>query len=343
MSSLEASSLEAVIAALPKADLHVHLVGSASVDTVLELARRRPAAGIPVDRAGLAKLYEFKDFDHFIEVYYAVDAVVTTPDDIVTLVVGLARDAAASNVRWAEVTVTADSHLRAGIAAADLRTALEVGRGAARTEHGVDLGWIFDSPMERGLPAADATVEFLQQHAPDGTVGIGLAGAEVEASKTMFAPHVAAARALGLNVAIHAGETAGPEAVWSALRDLGADRIGHGLSSVQDPDLLTHLATHDVPVEVCVSSNLATGAVPTLAEHPVLAMLDAGVPVTLGTDDPGMFATDLNREYALVAELAGLEAADLHRLARRSFTASFAPDGVRGRALSELDAGGSGQ
>lgn len=156
------------IAALPKTDLHLHLVGSASVPTVLELARRYPQAGIPVDADALARFYTFTDFPHFIDVYHAVDQLVRTPEDVTSLVVGAARDAAASNVRWAELTVTASTHLHAGIDPAALKDALEAGRAIAHREHGVRLGYIIDIPAEFGLDGADATVGFLRDHAPAG-------------------------------------------------------------------------------------------------------------------------------------------------------------------------------
>ncbi|PSL05173.1 aminodeoxyfutalosine deaminase [Haloactinopolyspora alba] len=330
-------TLATLITGLPKAELHIHLVGSASPHTVLDLARRHPDAGVPTDGDELAAFYAFRDFRHFIDVCHAVDSLITTPDDLVTLVLGLATDAAECNVRWAEVTVTAATHLAAGISAPDLRASLEQARLAASRDLGVELGWIFDIPGERGLAAADTTVAFLREHAPDGTLAIGLAGLEQAAPRAMFRRHVAAARGLGLNAVIHAGETTGPESIWSALWDLNANRIGHGTSAVTDPELLAHLADTDVPVEVCVSSNLRTVSVPELAAHPVPTMLAAGVEVCLSTDDPGMFGTDLNREYDIVAELAGLDEAGVSALARRSFTASFAPEELRAKAVAEID------
>jgi aminodeoxyfutalosine deaminase len=316
-----------LIAALPKTDLHLHLVGSASVETVLELAGRHPGAGVPTERSALERFYTFRDFAHFIEVVYAVDRLITTPDDVAALVAGAARDAAACAVRWAEITVTADTHLRAGISGPDLRAALEQGRAVADQDYEVELGWIFDIPGERGIPAADATVAFLRDYAPDGTVAIGLAGPEAGVPRGQFAAHVAQARALGLRSAIHAGETTGPDTIWSALRDLNADRIGHGTSAVQDPALVEHLIQHEVPVEVCVSSNLRTGAVPELAQHPVTTMLDAGITVCPATDDPGMFDTTLDREYQLITDLARLDQQRVCDLAQASVSASSHPPG----------------
>lgn len=325
-----------LIAALPKTDLHLHLVGSASIDTVLELARRRPDAGVPTQREQLERFYAFTDFAHFIDVYHAVDRLVREPGDLTALVVGAARDAAASNVRWAEITVTAETHLAAGIAGADIREALEEGRRIAAVEHGVQLGWIVDVSGERGLSAADETIQFLQDHAPQGTVAIGLAGLEAGVPRAQFADHVRAARDLGYRAVIHAGEASGPEAIWSALDDLGADRIGHGIRSVFDTDLLRRLISEQIPLEVCVTSNLCTNVVPDLARHPVRHLLKLGANVVLATDDPGMFSTTLDREYELVAGLTDAGDAELLMLARAGIEASFAPAALRGAMLAEL-------
>jgi aminodeoxyfutalosine deaminase len=262
---------------------------------------------------------------------------VRSPEDVTALVAGAARDAAASNVRWAELTVTASTHLRAGFDPAALKEALDAGRAIAYREHGVRLGYIIDIPAEYGLDAADATVGFLRDHAPAGTVAIGLAGLEQSAPRAMFARHVEQARDLGYRATIHAGESAGPAAIWSALRDLKADRIGHGITAVADPDLLIQLALTGIPLEVCPTSNLRTNVVTDPPGHPVAALLRAGVTVTLGTDDPGMFDTDLNREYEYVAGLAGLGAEALAQIARAGARASFAPDEVKRDLIAEIN------
>ena len=153
----------------------------------------------------------------------------------------------------------------------------------------------------------------------------------------MFARHVEQARDLGYRAAIHAGESTGPAAIWSALRDLKADRIGHGVTAVADPDLLTHLALTGVPLEVCPTSNLRTNVVTDPAGHPVVALLRAGVTVTLGTDDPGMFGTDLRREYEYVAGLTRPFGPGLAQIARAGARASFAPEEVKRELIAEIN------
>ena len=323
---------------LPKAELHVHLVGSASLDTVLELARRHPGQAVPTDRERLHAFYEFTDFAHFIDVYVKVNRLVVTGADVTALVVGLARDLAANQVRYAEVTVTPVPHLMMGIEPDELAEALTRGREAALTEHGVELAWVFDIAGSLGYDSGVATAEWALRHRPAGTVGFGLGGYEVGVPRERYRVPFEMARDGGLHLVPHAGETTGPETIWAALEHLHAERIGHGTSAVRDPNLLAHLAGEGIPIEVCPSSNIRTRAVATMAEHPFPRLLDAGVPVTLATDDPGMFHTDLDREYLLVHEHFGLSRGDLADLARAGAHAAFCDDERKAALLAEIDA-----
>ena len=323
---------------LPKVELHVHLVGSASIDTVLELARRHPEHAVPVEREQLRAFYEFTDFAHFIEVYVKVTRLVVTGADITALVVGLARDLAANQVRYAEVTVTPVPHIMLGIDPGELAEALTIGRRLAQEQYCVELAWVFDIAGSLGYDAGVQTAEWTLRHRPEGTVGFGLGGNEVGVPRELYRVPFDMAREGGLHLVPHAGETTGPETIWSALTNLHAERIGHGTSAAQDPNLLAHLAGEGVPVEVCPSSNIRTKAVDSLARHPLPRLLDAGVPVTLATDDPGMFHTDLNREYELVHEHFGLSKGDLADLARAGVRAAFCEADRASALLAEIDA-----
>ncbi|MGM1062119.1 adenosine deaminase [Saccharothrix sp. Mg75] len=326
------------IAALPKVELHVHLVGSASPDTVLTLARRHPEHGVPTDRAELRRFYEFTDFGHFIKVYGTVNDLVTTGEDVQALVLGLAEEHARRNVRYAEVTVSATSHLRAGIAADELDEALTTSRERARAEHGVELAWVFDVPGVWDLDFGLTSARYATGHRPPGTVGFGLGGFEADAPRRAFREAFALARDAGLHCVPHAGETTGPDQVREALDDLRAERIGHGVGAARDPELLRRLADEGVTLEISPTSNLRTGAVPDLADHPLPRLLDAGVPVCLNTDDPAMFHTDLNAEYLLVHERFGLGRDELADLARTGVRASFAPEALKRSLLDGIDA-----
>ncbi|MGH1563151.1 adenosine deaminase [Mumia sp. DW29H23] len=322
--------------ALPKAELHVHLLGAASPETVLGLARRHPQVGVPTEIEELREFYRFRDFAHFIEVYIQTNQLVTTPQDVEDLVAGVGADMAAQNVRYAELTVTPDSQLLMGIAPDELAEALLGGRARAR-EAGVELAWIFDIPGELGLESGERTIAWVEQHAPDGTVGFGLGGPEIGVERPQFADVFARARALGLASVPHAGETTGPQTVRDALDTLGAVRIGHGIRAADDPALVAELVERRVPLEIAPTSNLRTGAVTAIEDHPFVALRDAGVLVTLNSDDPGMFDTTLEHEYQLAHDVFGLSLADLADVARAAVDVSFAPDTLKVAIRDEID------
>jgi aminodeoxyfutalosine deaminase len=334
--------LSSYIARLPKAELHVHHVGSASARIVGELAERHPGV-VPSDPDELKAFFAFRDFAHFIDVYLAVVDLVRTPEDVRLLTYEVAREMAGTQrIRYAELTCTPYTSVLPhdpdkGMAIEAYTEAIEDARVAAERDFGLVLRWIYDIPGESGLPAADATLDYALNHRVDALVGFGLGGPEIGVDRAQFRPHFDAARTAGLRSVPHAGETTGPETVWDSLRHLGAERIGHGTSSAQDPELLTYLAEHGIALEVCPSSNVATRAVASLEQHPLRAFVDAEVTVTINSDDPPMFGTTLNQEYAVAADLLGLDEAGLAHLARAAVRASFAPDDVKERLLGEID------
>ena len=337
------SPLAGFIAGLPKAELHVHHVGSASPRIVAELAERHPGT-VPSDTEALRRFFEFRDFGHFIEVYLAVVDLIRTPEDIRYLTYEIGREMAQGQaLRYAELTCTPYTSVRPdseelGMPIEAYTEAIEDARVGVERDFGLVLRWIYDIPGEAGVPSADATVRYALDHGPEALVGFGLGGPEVGVPRPQFQQHFDAARAAGLHCVPHAGETTGPETIWDALRVLRAERIGHGTSAAQDPELLAHLAATGVPLEVCPSSNIATRAVATLDEHPLAAFRDAGVTVTINSDDPPMFNTTLNREYEIAADLLGLDRDGVADLARASVRSSFAPVDVQRRILGEIDA-----
>jgi len=330
-------SLSTFIAGLPKAELHVHHVGSASARIVSELAARHPGV-VPSDPDELRRFYEFRDFAHFVEVYLAVVDLIRTAEDVRLLTYEVAREMAGQQIRYAELTCTPYTSVVRGIPIEGYTEAIEEAREAAERDFGVVLRWIYDIPGESGVPAADATLDFALNHRVDALIGFGLGGPEVGVPRPQFQRHFDAARAAGLRSVPHAGETTGPETVWDALRLLGAERIGHGTTAVEDPTLLAHLAETGIPLEVCPSSNIATRAVAAIADHPIVAFRDAGVTVTVNSDDPPMFGTSLNREYEIAAELLSLDKDGVADLARTAVRASFAEEPVKASLLTEIDA-----
>jgi aminodeoxyfutalosine deaminase len=316
-----------LIGRLPKVELHVHLVGSASVPTVLELARRHPDSRVPQTEAELRAFYEFRDFPHFSEVYGLVSDLVREPDDIAALVLGVARDLSAQHVRYAELTVTPYTHTRRGMPQRAVTEALDLAARAAQQQHGVRIAYIFDIAGEHGPDAALGTLAHALDQPPRALVGFGLAGIEQARAayhgvlRDVFRTAVAA----GLHSVPHAGEMSGPETIWEALDGLGAERIGHGISCLADPRLVAVLRERQIPLEVCPTSNVCTGQVTTLAQHPLPRLVAEGLFVTLSSDDPPMFGTSLNEEYRKVTEAFGLD------------PVSLAMNGVRASFLSTTE------
>ena len=323
------------IAGLPKAELHVHHVGSASPEIVSELAARHPGT-VPSDLEELRRFYSFRDFAHFIEVYLAVVDLVREPEDVRLLTYEIAGEMAAQQIRYAEVTLTPYTSVLAGIPIEAFLEAVEDARVAAERDLGIRLRWTFDIPGEFGLPAAEETVGYVDR-APGTLIGFGLGGPEIGVDRPQFKQVFERARAAGLHSVPHAGETTGPQTVWDALEMLGAERIGHGTSSVQDTRLLDHLAEHRIPLEVCPTSNIATRAVADLDAHPIMAMRDAGVLVTVNSDDPPMFGTNLNREYEIAAHLLGLDRDGIASIAKDAVSASFMTDLEKSELTAEID------
>ncbi|MFJ3866773.1 adenosine deaminase [Streptomyces nigra] len=331
--------LHAFITGLPKAELHVHHVGSASPRIVAELAARHPDSKVPTDPEALADYFTFTDFAHFIDVYLSVVDLIRTPEDVRLLTYEVARDLARQQVRYAELTITPFSSTRRGIDERAFMEAIEDARKAAEAEFGTVLRWCFDIPGEAGLESAEETARLATDDRlrPEGLVSFGLGGPEIGVPRPQFKPYFDRAIAAGLHSVPHAGETTGPQTIWDALTELRAERIGHGTSAAQDPKLLAHLAEHRIPLEVCPTSNIATRAVRTIEEHPLARFVEAGVLVTINSDDPPMFGTDLDNEYAVAARLLGLDERGLAELAKNAVTASFLDEPGKARIAAEID------
>lgn len=323
-----------LIAALPKVELHVHLEGSMQPALLLALARKHGVAGLPASLEAVRQWYEFRDFPHFVDVYLAAVQTLRDQEDFALLVEQTAASLAAQNVRYAEIIVTPWVHLDRGIPAEHVFGGLERGREAAERELGIRLRWLADFPGHWGVDCGEKTLDAVLEAGPDSVIGFNVGGIEV--NRDPFAEVFDRARAAGLHSVPHAGETHGPDRIWSAIHRLGAERIGHGIRCLDDPALVEYLRSTQLPLDVCPTSNRRTGAVPLDRPHPLPALLDAGLMVTLNSDDPPMFGTDLTSEYRVAYGL-GLTAADLVNLARNGVRASFMDADDKTALLAEID------
>ncbi len=332
--------LDALILALPKAELHVHLEGSILPELAVRLAHRRGRTlpGMESGAAGLREHYRFASFKDFLRMYVAISACLSEAEDFCEISVALARELAAQRVVYAEVTFTPMTHVARGVDPAVMLAGLAEGRARALEEHGVELAWVFDI-VRCFADQAEGTVDLALRGRSQGVIGLGLGGPEAPEWPT--APFVAAfarAKAEGLRSLPHAGELTGPATIWEALQMLGAERIGHGVGAIGDPSLIDHLVRTQIPLEVCPSSNLGIGLYPDMAAHPLPQLLRAGVAVSLASDDPPMFATTLVEEYRRCAAAYGWDVAQLRALAAAAVHHSFLAPERKAALLREHDA-----
>lgn len=325
------------IRSLSKAELHLHLEGTVDPATLSELSRRHPTplstrnnrytniadSGRVFTEDEARELFNYTSFTKFLLAFKAVTERLRTADDYELVTYRMLQKLAEQNVRHAEVYVSVGVvHWRGG-EFPPLFEGLERGRERGKRDFGVSVLWIFDAARHFGVDEARRVVEQAIRLRDRNVVGIGLGGDERRAGPEQFREVYQLARNNGLRLTVHAGETVGPESIWGALHELKADRIGHGLRAIDDPELVRYLAEHQVPVEVCISSNVLTGCCTSVEQHPVRELFDAGVLVTLNTDDPEMFHTTLNHEYQIAQQVFDFSDDELRQLAENSFGASF--------------------
>jgi aminodeoxyfutalosine deaminase len=319
---------------LPKAELHLHLEGSVDPGTLLELKQRHGERGTPAE---VGQLYRYENFQGFLVAFKMVTEQLRTPQDYELIAYRLMQSLKEENVLHAEVYVSVGVCLWRKQDFAAIFEGLDRGRARGERDFGVSLLWIFDAVRQFGPEAAQKVFELAVRYHDREVVGIGIGGDEQKAPPELFRDGYAWAADHGLRLTAHAGETGPPESVWGAL-NLRVERIGHVLTAFHDPDLVEELAQRQVPVEICLTSNLRTGLCPNIADHPAKNYFDRGVMITLNTDDPAMFGTTLAREYQLAQRTFGFTDEHLRELARNSFEASFLPAEKKLEFLDLFDA-----
>lgn len=308
------------ILTLPKAELHLHLEGSIEPPTLVDLKKRH---GVDTgSMADVAQLYSYQDFTGFLMAFKAVTELLRTPDDYQLIAYDLMQRLKVENVLHAEVYVSVGICLWRKHNFDAIFEGLERGRERGERDFGVSILWIFDAVRQFGVEAAQKVADLAVRYRDRNVVAFGIGGDERRAPAELFRDVYLYCAEHGLRLTAHAGETSGPESIWGAL-NLKAERIGHGLTAIQDPELIEELARRQMPLEVCLTSNLRTGCCRTPSLHPLRQYFDHGLMVTLNTDDPAMFRTSLSREYALAQEEFKFTDEHLLELARNSFEASF--------------------
>jgi adenosine deaminase len=329
------------LAGLPKTELHVHLEGAIPHQTLLKLIHKYGDRRIVPDLQTLKNKLKFRTFSQFVDAWIWKNNYLREYEDFRLAAKTLSGELAAKGVRYAEVSCSPGDFQRHGLHLQLLAKAIRAGLEDAVTEtnnsSAIEVNLIVDLGRDCGPTLGARWLEETAEIAREtGIVAVGLGGPELEFPPEPYGPVFRRAEELGLHRVAHAGEAAGVSSIWGAVKTLGVERIGHG-TSFEDPALVQYLCRERIPLEICLTSNVCTGIVDTLESHPFLGYFQSGIPITLSSDDPAMFDTDIVAEYEKARIEFGLSDLDLVRIARTGFEVAFLPEADRAKLLKEFD------
>jgi adenosine deaminase len=305
---------------VPKVELHLHLEGAIPYDALWQLIRKYGGDPDVPDQAALLRKFEYKDFSHFIETWIWKNQFLREYDDFTIFAEAVARDLAAQNICYIEAFFSPPDFYRHGLNTQGLAQAIRVGLSRVPA---VEVALIADVVRDWGPELAARTLAEACEAREFGVIGIGMGGREREFPPEPFDKVYAEARRLGFHTTAHAGEAAGAESIWGAIRILQVERIGHGVRAGEDEKLLAYLAETQIPLELCPLSNVRTGVVKSIDEHPVRKFFERGLFVTINTDDPKMFGNSLAEEYQFLEERLGFSRQELCTLILQGISASW--------------------
>lgn len=330
-------ALNQFIQQMPKVELHLHLEGTVRPTTLLHLARRNNIELPAHNEAGVEQLFRYRNFHEFLTVFMILVKALQRGEDFELVAYELGHHLADQNVRYAEVMLSVAQYAKRGHDMDEVIQGTAAGFARARAERGVLVNLVFDYGRQSGIDLAWRTLEAAIRNKPYSVVGWSIGGDEVNYPPELFAEVYAAARTAGLQTMAHAGEVVGPKSIWGAIDVLEVERIGHGIRSIDDPALVAALRDRGITLDISPSSNVCTGAVRDLGQHPMRYLFDAGVPVTLNTDDPTFFHTTLNNEFGLAVKHFGFTSDDLCQLTLNAARAAFLPAAERGALVARID------
>jgi adenosine deaminase len=309
---------------LPKVELHLHLEGAIPYDALWELVQKYSGDDASVSsKEGLRRRFEYRDFAHFIETWVWKNQFLREYEDFTFIAEAVARDLVNQNIRYAEVFYSPPDFTRHGLETQRITEAI---RRGLETVKGIKVALVVDLVRDFGPERAGVTLAEVNEVKQLGVVGVGIGGSEHEFPPEAFEGVFARARQLGFRTSAHAGEAAGPESLWGAIRCLNVDRIGHGTRAEEDERLVEYLVDQEIPLEMCPMSNVRTGVVESYEKHPVRRYFERGVALSINTDDPKMFGTSLAEEYALLVEKQGFTLAEIEELVLGSIEMSWMPE-----------------
>lgn len=308
---------------IPKVELHIHLEGAIPHEALWQLVQKYGGDASILDLAALKERFRYRDFDHFINVWVWKNGFLREYEDFEFIAAEVARDLAHQNIRYVEAFYSPGDYLRIGLDPGRLTSAIRTGLNQCRD---IEIALVADLIRDHGPERSARVLAAVQEVKELGVIGVGIGGTESAYPTGVYADVYRHARDLGFRTSAHAGEAAGPESVWGAVRDLQVDRIGHATRAIEDPGLVDYLADHQIPIESCPISNLRTGVINSLREHPVRHYVDRGIPVSINTDDPMMFGNSLCDEYAALQSQLGFERHEIQVLILQGLRTSWLPD-----------------
>jgi adenosine deaminase len=322
-------SLE-LVKALPKAEQHIHIVGSTQPETLLWLVDESGVDAPYRTLEDVERFFQYKDYTHYISVYSAVNDCINDEGQFERIVYEMLESDANCNVQFVEASFSAPDHVRRGLDYGKMLDAINRGIRRARQDFSIDCQLRIDLVRNYGPERGMEVLDWIEEKS-DNIIAIDIGGSEGSFPPEPYEPVYRRARDMGLHLVAHAGEVAGPESIWGAVRHLGVKRIGHGVAARTDRQLMDYLRDEGITIEACPVSNVRTGVVSSIREHPIREFYDRGITVTVNSDDPSMFGTDMNNEYLQLHRELGFTVTELFQLSLNAVESSFLPDDERGR------------
>jgi adenosine deaminase len=317
--------MEEIIRALPKVEQHVHIVGSTRPETLLWLSEQGDVERPFKTENDVRTLFRFRDFPHFISVYSTVVDCITLESQFERITYELLESDARCNVRYVEASFSPADHVLRGLDYGRMIDAIDKGMSRAQIDFGIECNIRIDLVRNYGPKNGMDVLDWIESK-NDNVVSVDLGGSEERYPPSPFAPVYRRAREMGLHLVAHAGEAAGSESVWDAVSELGVEHVGHGLAASGDSKLMGYLRKRGITVEMCPVSNVKTGVVSSLGRHPIKAFVEKGLSVTVSTDDPSMFETDMNNEYLQLHHMLGFGLPELFELSLNGVDSCFLPE-----------------
>jgi adenosine deaminase len=324
-----ADKMEQLVTEIPKVELHLHLEGAIPEETLFNLIQRQGREPSIKNLDDLRRKLTYTDFAHFIEVWTWKNTFIKEEKDFEEIAYRVLDDLSKQNVKYVEAFYSPGDYWRQGLSVPGITECLIKGKERAYRDFGIQSELIIDLIRDHGPKRSMQYLEEVTAFLGKGLIGIGLGGSEESFPADPYASVYEEARKRGFRLTAHAGEVAGPKSIWAVIEKLGVERIGHGVRAHEDPQIVSLLKERQIPLEMCVISNVKTGVCKSVEAHPIKQYLQKGLMVTVNSDDPTMFNTSISQEYSVLAQKLGFTVSDLKRLSLNGIDASFMSDDVK--------------